>query len=663
MAAHAGLSAQQHSGPAYVAEPGATAFSLGGLRAWPVRDAREGSHPLIALATQAGSPPRPMLAHAFGVLLPHAVMPRDACPLVDPDGREAWCIVCPPLPGPALALGKPWPEADLLEDVLLPVAAALADFARRGWTHRAIRPDNLFRADAGGAATLGPCWAAPPASLQPPIVEPPASALCHPSARGDGTIADDIYALGVTLLALAAGKMPLAGLDDAAVLHRKLERGSFAALTDGVPLSPLLLDVLRSMLEDDPAHRPAPALLLDPRDLRYRRPLRSPRLSASESLTIDGQPVGGARALAALLGAHPDRAAELLGNGTVQRWLRRSLADSEAAAAIEETVRASRAEPDGPDRSPLLVLRAVARLDPLAPLAWRGLWLFPDGVPASSAAAAAGVMGRDQAVALTEVVEKELCTVWRAVHGRRMAGAPAADGQAGAHDAGEWKRMLWRGGPAGGMRLLAYGTNPFLACLSPLLGGRATVRLAELAPALDAAAAQADTARPPLDAEIAAFVAARGDVALRTAFSGIDSVAHALEDGTLLSLFARLQVETRAPPLPGLARWLLGCGAAALDRVRRRATREALRADLERLAEAGRLAPMVAAVNDDALRRTDAEGARQAGARLHAIEARLAQLGAAGSDREARAPALAFEIVAGGGAFACAVAAFTLLLR
>jgi len=53
------------------------------------------------------------------------------------------------------------------------------------------------------------------------VFEPPYSALCLPGARGDGSIADYVYALGVLAYELLSGKPPFVG-DTASVLHAQV---------------------------------------------------------------------------------------------------------------------------------------------------------------------------------------------------------------------------------------------------------------------------------------------------------------------------------------------------------------------------------------------------------------------------------------------------------
>ena len=236
----------------------------GGLPAYAATDRETGNTRLVALAVGRHAGPRVSALQALArpidnlmTPLGHGVGPR-------PDRGQGYYIICPAPPGPALSSGlEPWPEAAVLEQVLRPAAQVLATLQDAGLTHRAIRPDNVFAPAPGQAITLGAAWAAPPAMHQPAVFEAPFSAMCHPAGRGDGTSADDVYALGVLLLVLTSGQTPMAGLDDAAIIARKLDLGSFAALTAGIVVPQFLSDLLRGMLAEDAEHRSSPRLLTD----------------------------------------------------------------------------------------------------------------------------------------------------------------------------------------------------------------------------------------------------------------------------------------------------------------------------------------------------------------------------------------------------------------
>ena len=63
------------------------------------------------------------------------------------------------------------------------------------------------------------------------------------------------------------GRVPLRQLGDRAIIRRKLEFGTYAALAGDERLPPIIGDLVRGMLAEDPEHPPTPAMLLDPTGL------------------------------------------------------------------------------------------------------------------------------------------------------------------------------------------------------------------------------------------------------------------------------------------------------------------------------------------------------------------------------------------------------------
>jgi hypothetical protein len=639
----------------YRIEPGRQAFSLqGGLRAFAVSDRREPAAQLIAIETRPDLPVRPRIPLLRGgTPVSHAVLPVDYGAGRDPTGKAGFYVVGEAPPGNPVGFGPPWREGDLVACVIQPAAAALAALHARGLTHRAINPANLFRAGPRDLVTLGPFWAAPPASLQPAVFEPPTMARCLASGRGEGSIADDVYALGVTVLALAAGRIPLADLDEPTILRRKLELGSFGALAADIALPPLISDMLRGMLAEDPDHRPSPALLGRPEQARARRVAARPPRRAQVPLDIGGYRVWSARELAYGLGLRPERGTQMLKSGDVERWLRRALGDPQLGMRVEEITR--RGDPGAPEDARLqglMLMRSIAAIDPLAPLVWRGVAIQPDGLGPALAAATPEIVA-----ILQEIIGAEAVVHYCAANYRRQETPMLREDQR------DWRAWLGARGPAGGLKRLIYGMNALLPCGSPLLGGRPVVRLADLLPALDSAAAAADTSRPPIDAHIAAFIAARADSSLTGDLTTLTSFAEPADRLSILRLFGRLQARLEPGKLPHLARWLVTSGMAGLEDWRSRHTRAALQANLNAATDGGQISQIVELLDNEPARRADRQGAEQAAAQMRALEEALAAIETDAPRRAAAAHLLGHEVVTGAGLIASLGAAVALALQ
>ncbi len=617
----------------------------GGVMAFIARD-QQNAASLIALQI---SPSAPSRAHAIELIgksaIPGLLLPLAEGVAPSPEGGEAGFLICPAPPGPSLAASpRVWGERELLDCVLRPAAMVLEALAARGVTHRAIRPDNLFQNGAGEPVTLGAAWAAPAASLQPAAFEPPYAAMCHPAGRGEGSIADDIYALGVTLLTLALGRVPLAGLDDAAIIRRKLDLGSYAALIGDARLPPMIADLLRGMLAEDPAHRPPPQLYLDPSAARARRLAARPGRRAQRALAVGDHQVWDARSLAYALARRPEEAVRLVRGHYLDHWLRRSLGDAVLASRADEVVRQRSEMPVEDLRADaMMAMRLIAALDPLAPLCWRGLALWPDGL--GGVLADGLVENKELAAKIDDFIAAEALGAWALMRPEHCD--VTALRQTAQHHR-MWQRIR---GLGGGLPRIAYALNPLQPCASPLFAGRWVARLTDLLPALEAVSQQAERRRgEPVDAHIAAFIAAHQDGRLGGdlgAFAG--EAASGEPQIASLRALARLQTALSSIPLPGLAAWLAERAEILLEHWQNRARRAEIATQLKRLAQAGQLLPMLALFDDHHGLAADAQGLKQALVAVAKIDAELASLRDAAEERRRRAQHVGHEIALGGG--------------
>jgi eukaryotic-like serine/threonine-protein kinase len=621
----------------------------GGSEAFAATDQRASRRALMAVRMARNAP-----ANILSGQLPNDGIPGLLLPLAHgagpPIGQEASYFVIAPEPegAPLSANPRPWPEAALIEFVLRPVAQALEALRGRGLTHRGIRPNNVFQGGPNRPVTLGLSWATPPAMLQPAVFETPYTALCHPAGRGSGRIADDVYALGVLLVTLCLGRQPMEGLDDQAIIARKLDLGDFAAITLGERLPPMLTDILRGMLAEDPDHRPAPALLSDPVGARGRRVAARPPPRAQRPFRLGEQTAWNSRALAHAMAIDPGEAATAIETGTLTYWLRRGLGDAALAVRLEELIRqqAQEGARDGSEARAMLVMRSIVAADPLMPLCWGRLALFPDGMAPVMAAAMTGEPALAQP--LREIVETEAGAAWAGMREQRASSAPHR------LDARQRRALLVIKGPAGGLPRLAYLANPMLPCLAPSIRRHWIARPAALPAALDGILGTTPDS-DILDPHIVAFIAARSDRWLDGEIRGLGAGGDAAEQAlAAIGLFSALQQRFHPHPLPGLAAWAQARAEPLITRWRNKARRAAIEERVKTLSAEGMLPPILALLSDPAGRQADLEGLRAAVAQLASLDATLRAIADGAARRAAAAQRLGQEAAAGIGLLATA---------
>ena len=598
---------------------------------------------LAALPVSLAAPPHPWLDVLQRLSLPGVVLPvaRHVAHGID------W-ILCPRPGGPPLGTDGPLDEQTLLKHVLRPAAALLLRLGAERLTHRAIRPGNLFATPAG--TQLGPFWLAPPAFHQPAIYETPGVASCIRQARGTGIPADDVYALGVTLLALFLGEAPMAGVPDAEIIDRKLWLGSYAALTEGRRVPSALAEVIAAMVADQPTQRPTPERLL--RASVFNGPAASSRkrVNAAIPMMLSGREIWNAPQLAHMIGEEPHAVGRALELGQIDSWLRRGLNEVVLAERVEIALHpgglrgsaASKAANADWDERAALLGQIVNLLDPEAPVVWQGLRLMPDGLGGLLAAAGLDPAVPEPKVAALLASDLLLLRAAQDSGSRREAGiVTARNARAAARQ------------PASTLRLL-YELNPSMACASPLLARQPVAALSGLLASLELVASAGSSA-PVLDAHMLGFIAARRSPAeIRTVRAG--------DPHGELRLLASIWTDTRPGSLTGLARRLAAPVLADLESWPGLSRRNARRDELQHAIDEGDLAALLLLATDRDSRAADGLLQAQAHARIEALTRTRDELAEANGEIHRMALRFGREGVAVIGVAACAVASLLQLV-
>ena len=595
-------------------------------QAYAARDDREGDR-LVARVAGRNFPRRlAMLERFSGQIDVIDGLPRVRAHgrVTMPDGTGAWVGFFDPPPGPPVVANlrdrfPPVSEQALRSDVLPSLLVPLKAIWRRGMAHRGIRPDNMYWAGPlRTAIVLGECFTEPPGMGQPVSFEPLERAFCVREGRGEGTPQDDLFALGVTVLALSLGEMPWLRIDDEKMLAARLARGSYQAIAEGAQLAPGILSLIRGLMRDDTEER----WTLD--DVTFWLEGGAPPIRAGAGIRpfLSPFPFGGdmppdRRRLAAAFARRHEEAARVIRGENFRVWLTYGFADPYTAAEIERLIETSQ-ERRVASADLMLVARVISLLDPAGPLRYGDLVFAADGLePVLSSAMTTG--DRERIRALDAILGSGLLANVAEANGTSGAAVNTLQRVQAASDLMGRRDLGW------GLERCLYSLIPGFACLSPRLPQGHVSTLPELMAALEGLAASGDERLLPLDRHVVAFALARGAearYALGIVNAGDDAAPLAL--ATLLFLAAiQIRTGTRSPNLAAFFAQRL---KFHVDSIREKNRRQALADRVEKVAAAGDLVALAECLDPRREVQADASAFQAARAKFAANRRRLAEL-------------------------------------
>lgn len=585
-----------------------------GAPAYVARDTRSPDRSLIALTCARDVLPRVEVMVQVKAMRGAALMtPIEWGPITEPRSRkECLAVVFERPPNIPLLSSmedrfEPFSPSFLRTRLLAPAVETLLLIARRGITHRAIRPTNLFVEDDNiGPVHLGECVTSPPGWAQPAWLETIEMAMTPPISRGRGGMEHDIYALGATLLFLSLGRCPVAEVAESALIAMKVESGSFQALLNG-ERSPLgLREPLRGMLADDPMDRWGPDDITEWLSGNVRRPVRPARAEKTDRpFQFKRQDFRQPRVLADAFGRRWNDAIKAAGSVTFRKWVGQAVPELRDTGGSSPT----ESETNENDRSlePAELTSLCLLLDPLGPLRHRGLTANADGL--GNALAEAIAAGNTQWIEIAaDVIRLGLCEVWigREVIDRRI------DFTAIRKTFQKLHRDLLMSGPGGGIERCLYELCPFAPCYSPVIGDAYVYGLRELLPAMEKSAVRSKRLLDITEAHLVAFIAARSKENLAATLVTISDNEPGSTEAKLavLAMLATVQESHGPERIVALTEALADDLEPALAQYGSRSLRADLRRRLEVIASHGKLGELYDHLNNAELLKKD-ELARQ----------------------------------------------------
>jgi len=581
-------------------------MSSASVRAYAATDTRDPDLPRVALVCGPDLPARLEGAKAMKSIDRPGLLRLYDFGLVDwpgSTGKRLALIYDFPEGGPLWNRTGPrdaWTPPKIISHILGPLAGALSEMFLRNVIHRAVRPQNLFWLDqARTRVVLGPCLAVPPGFDQPAAFEPIEGAMADPEARGEGTRADDMFALGMTAMAFAQGAMP-GGLDPEEAISRRIEHGSFDTYADIHQLPAVLMDAMRGLTNDWEGDRWTVEMLRGWIDGQRQQPMHTapPLLRAAIGYRFAGREYKNARDLAHSLGKRWEAGARELRNGNIAMWARNTLGDQKLHDRIQASVNEPTGDPNPAFNDATIVSRVCILLDPMAPIRFRGHAVALDGL-GSALAAAMRKPGMGQIY--IDLIRARMPGAW--AHFHKLAG-----GKRGPPNGFVERLSKWIDDPApgNGIERCLYELNPNLPCFSEMAAG---MWVSEPDHVLEALEAAAGPNRRPVDRHIAAFLAvhAGADPGQIKALMNPEQVD--VQGGlSILRLLAELQEKFGPPSVPKLTAWCAGLVRQFVDEINHLPLRAAQLMRLNKVAEAGDLAELLDLVDNEKMREADSRG-------------------------------------------------------
>jgi eukaryotic-like serine/threonine-protein kinase len=546
---------------------------------------------------------------------------------------------------------KPLSADQALRKMLPVMVTTLRAFADARITHRAIRPTNLFFHGADRQILFGDAVSAPPGAGQPLTYEPIEGGMAVPHCRGTGTSADDLYALGVTLVFLMAGYDPTVARDPQDLLRSKIDRGSFTAIVSATRLPPEAIEIVRGLLADDARER----WTIEDVENWLKGQRLKPRqqnpsgLTATRPFDFAGRASYTARAVAHAFSSDPSAAARAIRSPEFEIWLQRSLADEKRSVAVNSARAESETSRSNLAQDLRLTARTCMALDPAAPVRYGD---FATTIDSLGYALVAAFNGRGNLQTLGEILTARLLQIWVSYQSGLR---PDLLALTTAKPFETLRRFAEDPRSGFGLERILYELNPRLHCQSPLLKGEHVANVANLLGALERAAADGHLAEGIIDRHVAAFVATHSRHIGRECFDLLGGSPRQRVLGTL-GIIGHLQNDYGPVTVPALGKLIAPQAAGLADMFHSRQRRTLLKEEIVKLTAKGALGDLywLFSVSNEQTR--DTQGFEAAQREYLAIERALAGLRRGELTRPARVVEMA-----GGGSFVAASFAAGLL--
>ena len=444
-------------------------------------------------------------------------------------------------------------EEFITKKIVEPINDILKTLAEEELSHGNINPNNIFVDTTDDNVRI---------KLLEPVSEPCGLSQFHqcetihraqaiPLGKGENTIKDDYFALGVLVFYCMFGDLPDAKGDLLEYINRRLTIGTYGTYLGNTEVTTRMVDILRGLLNDITEERWGYEQVHEwVKGKRFNLIRPTFRKESVRSYALDVKKHFTRRSLANHYFQMWDAASADIRSKKIMKWLELSVGKQNQADEIGAIITSTGGEKSRSHRDDdELVAKILIILDPTAPIRYRNIASHIDGLGVVLANAWAN---RNQAE-LQEL--KEMFSL-------NLADFKVVKDIYTDRSSERW--LLQRlhtfiniEAYGFGIERCLYDLNPGLPCQSQLLGNQFVIELGHLIHYLnDNAARLAEF--DPVDRHVAAFIAGRLEISqpLEVKVPGISLNRVLREKMVRLTLLYYVQKRTNVSRLTGLTEWI-----------------------------------------------------------------------------------------------------------
>ena len=556
------------------------------------------------------------------------------------------------LPGGKQALG--WKQDDVMSAIVKPMVSILQDFRDKEFVHGNIRPSNMFSGSEGDKVAkvlLGDCLAAPPSAFQPALYETIQRAMADPIAKGKGTMADDIYALGVSIAVIMRQHDPLEGLDTKGILKRKMMHGSYATITGKDRFKGEILELLRGVLHDEPSQRwtiDEVMAWIDGRRLTPKQAVTTKK--APRPFILGEEKYYTTPQLAMDIDERPKAIRSVIEDETLQVWLERSLEDEDCLMRLEKAVVDAKQSSTGSGYEYCLVSNVSIALDPDAPLRYKGRKIIGDGVGTAMVSA----LAQKQSVSIyAEVFLNSIILNWLGVQNDARVDVTGLFGKFE-----KCRRYLKTSKYGEGVERALYVLAPEAPCLSDLLDDYYVTEPEHLLHAFEDLCSKGKAPSTFLDKHVVAFLYEKDQKVIEPYLYDLNTHENHRVVGATIKCLAAIQRRYKLDATPGIAKVMAPRLQAVIRRYHDRKVQEKMKESVAEFQGSGDITKVAAMFENADVVKKDFTAFKKAMLEFARLEEERLKLNERLEDKDKFGLSIGREVSA---VFSCALAVIVIL--